>query len=72
MKIQEILNDWEKGLTHGEIKEKHKLSSEAELAITEYSAGLSIEEIKERIAHLKSGMKAFMIKTVMEDNQILT
>lgn len=66
MNIQQILDDWNSGFTHGEIKARHNVTDEQDFAITECSSGLSISEIESRLISLKPGMKAARIMAVMK------
>lgn len=65
MDIQAILSDWHSGLTHSEISTKYGLTRSKEYALTNCSAGLTIEQIKERLQSVNSGMSAKEIETLM-------
>jgi len=58
MNIQAIIKDWiENGLTHGELKSKHRLTSEEEFAITWCVDLGKIDPHPGRLRKLRSGMK---------------
>lgn len=65
MDIQAILSDWHKGLTSGEILAKYKLTQAQEYALTNCSADLTIEQIKQRLPAVNPDMSAKEIKTLM-------
>jgi len=66
MNIQEIINDWSNGLTHGEIKAKHNITDEQEFAITLCSDRLSISEIEDYLKGLRIGMGGNEIRDIMD------
>lgn len=66
--IQEILDDWQNGKSHGQIIREHNITREQEFAIystTLYSDGLNVNEISVRVKKIKPGMKATEIISVM-------
>lgn len=65
MDIQAILSDWHSGLTSGEILSKYRLTKAQEYALTNCSAGLTPEQIKDRLQSVNSDMSAKEIKTLM-------
>lgn len=71
MNIVQILDDWNNGLTHGQIKEKHNLSDEQEYAITNCSNGLTIEQIYKRVQLVKpEHTKSMDIEKIMKPTNL--
>jgi len=67
-KIKSILEDYQNGLTHGEIKEKYNLSSKDEFAITECSQELFPSVIARRLKYIEPEMKSKEIEAKMRND----
>lgn len=65
MNIQAILDDWNQGLTHGQIQMKYQITRQQEYAITLCSGGLSLKAIEKRLRKITDGMTSKEINAVM-------
>lgn len=66
MNIAKIRKDWSRHLKVGQIAARHPdVSREALHAILFHSDGLTVRQIKERIARLTDGMKSAEIEATM-------
>lgn len=65
MNIQEILNDWNNGLTHGQILAKYNITREQGFAIAVGGENLSVKEIEVRIKTIRPNMKSNEILSIM-------
>ena len=66
--VESVLKDWNNGLTHGEILDKHNIPKEYEFAITVGGIGLTAEEIVIKLMNVRSDMREKEILNVMRAN----
>lgn len=66
MNIAQIVKDWESGMLHAEITEKHNIMAEQEFAIYVYNQILEDDVMAERLKRLRPGMSSSEIFHEME------